>query len=188
MPTNTQYKNKTSPQRIAAKERRTVALKLRLAGLQFKEIGRQLGCSRQRAAQLVMGEIAIIAEQNAELAAQVRDIELVRIDAIQSGIWGQATTGHLGCIDRVIRLMERRAKLLGLDAPEQIELGGQRGTTMAEMFALAQNPEAYGDLSGLPSRLPLEATERPADLPDGAQYVHGPDGNTDAAEDTAAEE
>lgn len=145
MPKNNQAKNKTSPVRIAAKERRSLALKLRLAGIQFKDIGKQLGCSRQRAAQLVEGEMENIIAQNAELAAQVRDMELVRLDTIQSGIWSQATSGNHGAIDRVLRIMERRSKLLGLDAPQQLQVESHDGHGIADMIALANDPKRLAE-------------------------------------------
>jgi len=45
----------------------------------------------------------------------VLQLELERLDAMQAAIWDDAMNGHLGAIDRVLKIMERRAKLLGLD-------------------------------------------------------------------------
>lgn len=43
-------------------------------------------------------------------------LEVARLDAILRAIWPQAMEGKLKAVDRVLRIAERRAKLLGLDA------------------------------------------------------------------------
>jgi hypothetical protein len=42
-------------------------------------------------------------------------------------LWPQVAKGNQGAVDRVLRIMERRAKLLGLDAPTKADVtsGGQ---------------------------------------------------------------
>lgn len=153
--------SKTSAVRLKASERRARAFRLRLAGAKFREIGQQLGCTEQRAHQIITDEIARISEKCTELAEQVRTLELERLDVLQMGCWRNATQGNLGSVDRVLRIMERRAKLLGLDAPDQVQLqGGEHG--IAAMIAMAQDPDLYGSgLDDLPGALPREATEAP---------------------------
>jgi hypothetical protein len=47
----------------------------------------------------------------------LRVLEAGRLDQLQLAIWKSALAGHLGAIDRVLRIMERRARLFGLDTP-----------------------------------------------------------------------
>jgi hypothetical protein len=59
-------------------------------------------------------------KETAEVAATLQRLEVERCDALMSAIWQQALRGNLPMIDRVIKLMERRCRLLGLDAPQKI--------------------------------------------------------------------
>ena len=48
--------------------------------------------------------------------------ELARLSAAEEAIWPKIIAGDLLAIDRLLRIMERRAKLLGLDAPKRIDI------------------------------------------------------------------
>lgn len=61
-------------------------------------------------------------------------------------------------LDLVMRCVERRCRILGLDAPAKVDFGDAGRTGIAAMVALAQNPEAYGDVG---SMLPEEALTPP---------------------------
>jgi len=54
-------------------------------------------------------------------ADELREQELDRIDRLQLAAWPQAMKGDVRSILAIARLMERRAKLLGLDKPIKIE-------------------------------------------------------------------
>jgi hypothetical protein len=55
----------------------------------------------------------------AEPAEDVRALELLRLDGMFSAAWEKVEAGNLALGDFILRLMARRAKLLGLDAPAQ---------------------------------------------------------------------
>ena len=48
--------------------------------------------------------------------------ELRKLDRMEKGLAEASENGDVGCIDRRIRLMERRAKLLGLDSAIKISI------------------------------------------------------------------
>jgi hypothetical protein len=52
---------------------------------------------------------------------ELREIELDRLDRLQRGIWERAKDGDIRAIDAVLRIIDRRARLLGLDAPQKIQ-------------------------------------------------------------------
>jgi hypothetical protein len=52
-------------------------------------------------------------------------------------IYATATKGDTGAIDRILRIMERRAKLWGLDTPVRNEHTGKDGGPIAFKGALA---------------------------------------------------
>lgn len=62
--------------------------------------------------------------------AEARGQDLQRLDRLLAGIWDQARKGHLGAIDRVVKVLERRAKILGYDAPERMAILGELTATV----------------------------------------------------------
>lgn len=108
----------TSNRRTKSAERRRRAVALRIAGASFEQIGEQLGITRQSAHALVVNALDEIAKQTAESAEQLRQMELQRLDALQAALWADAMRGDEQKIDRVLKIMAQRAKLLGLNAPE----------------------------------------------------------------------
>jgi hypothetical protein len=56
----------------------------------------------------------------AELIEGVRLLELARLDDLFTVMYRQAMDGSRLAVDRCLRIMERRAALVGLDAPLQI--------------------------------------------------------------------
>ncbi|MGV7222960.1 MAG: hypothetical protein ACQ9MH_15700 [Nitrospinales bacterium] len=47
-------------------------------------------------------------------------MESERLDQLHRGCWDAAIGGDLYAIDRALKIMERRSKLFGLDAPNKI--------------------------------------------------------------------
>ena len=92
------------------------ATELRRAGASYEEIGRALGISKQNAHRLVTRALAKALRDHAE---HIRIIEEERLDKIQRAAWPAAMRGEVVAINTVLRVMERRAKMLGLDAPTQ---------------------------------------------------------------------
>jgi len=127
---------------IESAERDAEAARLRATGLSYSDVARQLGFADEsgafRAATRAMRAIA-------EPARELRAIELARLDFALQAAWKVMTMVHvavsngrvvlhpetgeplrdygpvLAAIDRVVRIGERRCKLLGLDAPTKIE-------------------------------------------------------------------
>ena len=99
---------------IIDKERK--ALELRRAGMPYDEIATALGYAKgsgawhavQRAMKRTLREGG---------ADEVRDQELDRLDRLQRAVWPRAIQGDLPAVGAVLRIMERRSKMLGLDAP-----------------------------------------------------------------------
>lgn len=111
---------KTSADRFTATERRAQAVELRMEGKTFDRIGAELGVSRQRAYQLVHGALGKLQRETQDRVEEALALELERLDALQLAIYERATGGDLRAIDRMLRIMERRAKLLGLDTPQKV--------------------------------------------------------------------
>ena len=105
----------TSSDRIQRAQNAREALELRLQGLTFDQIGARMGFSRQRAHAIVAEELARVNAERSESAVLLRNIEAERLDRLLAAVWPMASVGILTAVDRVLRIMERRARLLGLD-------------------------------------------------------------------------
>ena len=121
-------KNKTTPAAIERAKRRAQALELRAAGRKYREIAEALDYSSpQHAHRDVKAELdALVKTPAMEVLAE----ELDRLDKMLQGLWTEARRGNLQSIDRVLRIMERRARYLGLDAPDRVAVEATVRTTV----------------------------------------------------------
>lgn len=108
----------------AAAARRIQALELRKAGVSYRAIGDKLGVSEAQAHRDVKAAMQALAKVQDTIAEDVRVMELARLDDMYFSIATQIRNGNHGAIDRGLRIMERRAKLLGLDAAVKNEQSG----------------------------------------------------------------
>src|SRR6186713_657770 len=92
--------------------RRQQALDLRLAGATYRQIGERLGVSLPIAWKHTQ---AALRQAPQEPAQELRQIELARLDRLHMAHWSQALGGSTDATDRVLKIMDRRARLLGLD-------------------------------------------------------------------------
>jgi hypothetical protein len=99
---------------------REQALGLRLAGAAYREIGKRLGISHAHAHRLVRGELEKLEALSGERAEELRRLELERLDQLQKALW--AKRGEARESMQILRVMESRRRLLGLDAPAQVEV------------------------------------------------------------------
>lgn len=105
----------TSPRRITAAERQAKAVEMKLAGLTNPQIAAELGyAGRQGAAKAI--EAALAKLMPIPVLDQARQIEWQRLEALHAAYWPRVLEGEPEAGRVVIRAMERRAKLLGLDA------------------------------------------------------------------------
>lgn len=125
------------------------ACRLRAQGLSYRQIAEQLDYSDEAAAYRAISKV--LKETVQEPAEELRALEVARLDALLTRAWAVLERDHvahsggklvmvvgedgqeiplrddaptLAAIDRVLKIMERRAKYLGLDAPTKIEQGG----------------------------------------------------------------
>ena len=94
-------------------------LRLRREGLTHREIAARLGVAPATAYRRVRHALDQVNERTVEDAATLRSLEMLRLDELQEALWQRATDGEVRAIDRVLHIMARRARLLGLDAPER---------------------------------------------------------------------
>ena len=115
---------KTAPSKIPAAARREKALELRAKRMSIRAIADMLGVSKTQVQRDIEKELQAAAEERKKIAGLIIDLELVKLDELEQEAWKHIAAGELSAIDRVLRSMERRAKLLGLDAAEKVEHSG----------------------------------------------------------------
>lgn len=109
--------SKLKPETI---EKEAKVLELRRGGLTFDLIAQRLGYASASG--------AYKAYQNAcnrivyDDVVETRKVEMDRLDIAQAAIWGNVVQGEVPSVIALIRIMERRAKLLGLDMPTRTQI------------------------------------------------------------------
>jgi hypothetical protein len=114
--------SRSSPRRFKTAERRTLAVQLRVEGKTFRQIGAAMGFSEQRAHFIVTEELQRLNRERSEAASELQQLESQRLDALHAAVWEKAQAGDLDAINAVVKLMNRRAKLLGIDAMPRFDV------------------------------------------------------------------
>lgn len=127
---------KTSPRKASSMHKQMQCLELRRAGKTYHEIQAATGISKTTAQRLVVQGMEDARAQILASADDLKTEEISRLDAMLAGLWPDARKGHLGAVDRVLKVMERRSKYLGLDAPARNSLeGGPEGSAPVSTVA-----------------------------------------------------
>jgi len=107
--------------------RRVTIFDLRRGGASLRMIAQRVGVSHETVAKDLAAVLKELNKASLSSADELREMELARLDMAALAIQKSVSAGHLGAIDRWLRIMERRAKLLGLDKPTKIEGAGDNG-------------------------------------------------------------
>ncbi len=96
------------------------AIALRKAGYTLAEIGAAMGVTKERIWFVIDSAMQEYRDDIKRGLDELRAIEIARLDRMLQAVWKAAAGGDLQSVDRVLRISERRARLLGLDAPVKI--------------------------------------------------------------------
>jgi hypothetical protein len=111
---------KAHPRAVRTRQQQQQALELRKGGASYLEIGAALGVTKQRAYTVVISAMDELGTITREGAAQVKQMELERLNSMHMSLWPQRKNPRV--VDTLLRIQERRARLLGLDAPTKTAL------------------------------------------------------------------
>ncbi len=114
--------------------RRTLVLKLHLAGSTFDQISQHLklkgykGSSRSNVGKDLNATLEAARSEFTLKAADVVQIELERLDALTLSLWPRTMRdAYPKDVEAVLHIMDRRARYLGLDKPQMHEVTGAEG-------------------------------------------------------------
>jgi transposase len=105
---------------IIAKDRRERCLQMRIAGLSEREIARRLGVSSTQVIRMLKTSLEALDASEMNGAKHLRRLELERCDQMVQGLMPHRRDPRY--VDSILRIMERRANYLGMDAPKREEI------------------------------------------------------------------
>lgn len=101
---------------------RGIAIEKRIGGWTYKAIGDLLGYDEKMIRVWVREEMERLHALEVDCMDAQRRLQIERVERMLEGLWSKASNGDPKAVDTVLKLLERQAKLLGLDAPEKVEL------------------------------------------------------------------
>jgi predicted transcriptional regulator len=93
--------------------RATQALELKVAGLSQYQIADQLGVNQSSVSRMIARALK---QHKAQRVDEMRQVEALRLEALHQTAWEASQQGDWQAAAIVTRLLDRRAKLFGLDA------------------------------------------------------------------------
>lgn len=159
-----EYLDSSQGTAIRVAERRRLVFSLRKQGLSYQEIADQVkeimgekelpsSWSSWYAHQDVQWILDKMRDEVAESAADVIALENARLDTMLSSLWPKVLKGDTGSVNTVLKIMERRAKMFGLDEATKVdwkvEIGGllAAGLLTREEVRLELGDELYNTVS-----------------------------------------
>lgn len=98
--------------RVATAARRVRCVELAGAGKTYEQIAAEVGYANKSSARKAV--VTALAAREVEAVEELRRLEVARLDALQAASWDDALSGDIRAVDRILRIITLRAKLLGL--------------------------------------------------------------------------
>lgn len=99
-----------------------IALDHKLEGMSYRAIAKVMGVHRCTASSYVKEAIKVIQEEYTEKADVLVTLEREKLDLLEVGLIKATREGDVKAATAMLKIMERRAKLLGLDEPSKSEV------------------------------------------------------------------
>ena len=93
-----------------------------MRGFSQAQIGQRLNVSARRIGKALDRALDGYEAESRKQVARLRKVEAKRLDDLTMAVWDDAIAGNLPAIDRVLKIRERYARLLGLDAQPGLSL------------------------------------------------------------------
>ena len=132
----------SATQKVATHNKRVRCVELAAQGMSYDAIAQAVGYTNRGGAYKAVS--AALRAQQAPAVDELRALEVERLDALQRAFWDAALEGDLRAVDRVLRVIQARVRLLGLDlSPGKPASGGGRVVSMDWQGAqtLDHNPD-----------------------------------------------
>ena len=151
-------KSKLAPEKVRAALREAEAVELRAAGVSFAKIGKKLEMSESGAYLAVKRVLERVIAQATETQGENVALALRRLDTMLTALWPRVLAGDPQAVAAALRVEERRARMLGYDAPAKVAPTTPDGEKPWSMDGLS--PEEITAVRAEIERLMVEAVGR----------------------------
>jgi len=104
-----------------AEYRKARSVELALKGYSYDDIAEEVGYSSRGTAWRTVRKA--LSERVDEAVDEYRQTELARLDTLQSALWSKAMEGDIASANTILKIIDKRIRLLGLDRIEQESAG-----------------------------------------------------------------
>ncbi len=129
---------------IRSLEHKHRALELRLEGWNYQNIGVELGIDAVTAQRLVKTAMDELSFENQEMAAELRNLILMRNDKLVETLLPKAVGGDLFAVDRLLKVQEQSARLAGSFPQVERDGGEQFNGPIIVLPAMLEPPPDEG--------------------------------------------
>lgn len=105
--------------------RKARAVELALTGMPYDEIASAVGYANRGTAWRTVQRA--LRDRTFKAVDEYREMEMTRLDTLQSACWDAALAGDLRAVEVVLRVMEQRRRLLGLGDQMATKGGNRQG-------------------------------------------------------------
>lgn len=130
--------NKTSIAKIERSERIAEALRMRMAGKEAPEIAQRMGVNKTTVYQYIKDGIEATIREPAEAFVA---LHIMRLEKMFGGVFADAVSGDVKAVAAALKIMEREARLLGLDRAVPTETSGEAVQMLNDFMAALRAPE-----------------------------------------------
>lgn len=124
--------------------RRAKAVSLALAGMSFEQIATECGYGSRKVAQNAVR--TSLSQVQVDNVTELRQHQVAQLDRLLLGVWTNAIKGSPGHVREARKLLDSKARLLGLNAPLQVE-----DVTGVDQAITALRLRLSADLEALPA-------------------------------------
>lgn len=158
-------RRKNTRKTIISEEIRNTVIELRKQGMNYADIASEVGIHMDTARSAVNTYMIRLQARTLESADELRRDDYSKLSMMLDAIWDRVLEGELGAIDRAIKILERRARLMGLDMQQQnailMALNLERLTDeQLEQIAAGANPLQVLANSGVEPEINMSAYNR----------------------------
>ncbi len=107
------------PGKALANWRKCRAVELAMDGKTYDQIAREVGYANRGTAHRVV--MKALADRLLDDVEELREFEAARLDALQAALWDKAMSGDVRSTISILRIIDRRCRLLGLYDHKAVE-------------------------------------------------------------------
>jgi DNA-directed RNA polymerase specialized sigma subunit len=122
MPRRKSGTRRTNSESVANLAKRDLIVDLRLKGHSYPAIAKEVELSTGRVYQIVQEYVQEYREKHAEKIEHMIELEGQRIDRLMAVLWTRFEQGETPAASLILKALERRAKMLGMDKEEKSQV------------------------------------------------------------------